>query len=78
MRVSKMKFVIRRALLGVVSIPLIAGAYVFLYLLLVLAGGDPTQTISETFFIGIQIASVVAVALTFYPQIAKVLDKVVK
>jgi hypothetical protein len=72
-----MKFVIRRALLGVVSIPLIAGAYVFLYLLLVLAGGDPTQTISETFFIGIQIASVVAVILTFYPQFSKFVNKLI-
>lgn len=70
-----MKYVIRRAILGVVSIPFVAGAYVFLYLLLLLAGAEPNQTISETFFIGSQIGFVFAVILAFYPQFSKLVEK---
>ncbi len=70
-----MKYVIRRAILGVVSIPFVAGAYVFLYLTLLLLGAEPSQTISETFFIGSQIGFVLAVILAFYPQFSRLLDK---
>lgn len=70
-----MKYAIRRALLGIVSIPFVAGAYTFLYLTLLLLGAEPGQSISETFFIGCQIAFVFAIILTFYPQFTKLVDK---
>jgi uncharacterized BrkB/YihY/UPF0761 family membrane protein len=66
-----MKFYIRRAVAGVLAIPFVAGAWVFLYLMLLLIGGEPNQTISETFFNGISIGIIVAVMFTFSPQFNK-------
>lgn len=73
-----MKYSIRRALVGILSIPFVAGAYTFVYLALVLLGAEPGNTLTDVYATGINIAIVVALMLTFYPQIAKVLDKVVK
>lgn len=72
-----MKYVIRRALLGLVSIPLVAGAYVFFYLLLLLAGAEPSASLSDTFANGVNIAIVVALILTFYPQFSSLVDKLI-
>jgi hypothetical protein len=72
----KMKFVIRRLAVGLISIPLIAGAYVFLYLCLLLAGAEATIGVSGAFDNGLLIGLTSAVFFTFYPQISKVLDKV--
>ncbi len=72
-----MKFVVRRLIAGIVSIPFVAGAYVFLYLTLLLLGAEPNQTISETFFIGSQIGFVFALILVFYPQFSKFVNKLV-
>lgn len=70
-----MKYVIRRAILGIVSIPLVAGAYVFLYLCLLLAGAETEQGISETFNNGLFIGGTLAIILTFYPQFSKLVEK---
>lgn len=70
-----MKYAIRRAIVGVISIPLIAGAYVFLYLLLLLAGAEPTATLTESFNNGLFIGLTSAVFFAFYPQISNTLDK---
>ena len=72
-----MKYVIRRALLGVISIPLIAGAYVFFYLTLVLLGAEPTSSLTDTFANGVNVAIVVALILTFYPQFSKFVNKLI-
>jgi ABC-type cobalamin transport system permease subunit len=66
-----MKFYIRRAVAGIVSIPFVAGAWVFLYLILLLIGGEPSQTISQTFTNGVSIGIIVAVMFTFAPQFNK-------
>jgi hypothetical protein len=71
-----MKFFIRRAIVGVISIPFVAGAWVFLYLLLLLAGAEPGQNLTETFNNGVLIGVVVALAITFQPQFSKFLDKI--
>jgi|LauGreDrversion4_2_1035121.scaffolds.fasta_scaffold2486817_1 hypothetical protein len=71
-----MKFVIRRLIAGVIAIPVVAGTYTAFYLFLILAGGEPTQTLTETFSTGISIAITLAIALAFYPQISRTLDKV--
>ena len=70
-----MKFVIRRLILGIVSIPFVAGAWVFLYLLLLLMGAEPNQTISETFYNGLFIGGTLAVVLAFYPQFSRLIEK---
>lgn len=72
-----MKFYVRRAVVGLVSIPFVAGAWCFIYLAFLLAGGEPTQTISETFDNGLYIGITLAIAFTFAPQISRLLDKVV-
>jgi hypothetical protein len=71
-----MKFAIRRLIAGVIAIPVVAGTYTAFYLFVILLGGDPSMNLTETFSTGINIAITLAIALVFYPQIAKVLDKV--
>jgi hypothetical protein len=71
-----MKYVIRRALVGVVSIPLIAGAYVFLYLLLLLAGAEPNLNVEGAFDNGILIGITTAIFFTFATQFSRLLDRI--
>jgi hypothetical protein len=56
-----MKFVIRRAVVGVMAMPLIAGLYVAIYTWFVLVGGEPNQTLNEVWNTGLWIGGVVAV-----------------
>jgi hypothetical protein len=72
-----MKFYIRRAVAGIVSIPFVAGAWVFLYLVLILLGGEPQQTISDTFNNGLMIGTLVAVMFTFAPQFDKFVSRLI-
>ena len=71
-----MKFYIRRAIAGLVSIPLVAGAWCFVYLALIVVGGEPTQSVAETFSNGITLGIVVAVMLTFAPQVSKFITRI--
>ncbi len=72
-----MKFYIRRAVAGIISIPFVAGAWVFLYLVLILLGGEPQQTISDTFNNGLMIGTLVAVMFTFAPQFDKFVSRLI-
>lgn len=72
-----MKYAIRRAIVGLISIPLIAGAYVFLYLCLLLAGAEATIGVEGAFNNGLLIGIVSAIFFTFYPQISRLLDRVI-
>jgi hypothetical protein len=72
----KMKFYIRRAVFGLVSIPFVAGAWCFVYLAMIMLGGEPSQSLTETYNNGLLIASTLAVAFTFAPQFSKLLDKI--
>lgn len=71
-----MKFYIRRAVAGIVSVPFVAGAWVFFYLMLIVLGGEPQQTISDTFNNGLMIGAIVAVMFTFAPQFNKFVSKI--
>ena len=71
-----MKFYIRRAVAGVIALPLVAGAWCFLYLALIAIGGEPTQTLTETYNNGLLVGSVVAVMFTFSPQVSTFLNRV--
>jgi hypothetical protein len=66
-----MKFYIRRAVAGIVSVPFVAGAWCFIYLAFIVIGGEPSQSIYETFSNGLLIGSIVAVLFTFAPQFNK-------
>jgi hypothetical protein len=70
-----MKFLIRRSIVALISIPLIAGAYLFLYFVLLLAGAEPNASIGESFNNGLLIGVTSAIFFTFYPQISNTLDK---
>lgn len=70
-----MKFYIRRAIVGIIAIPFVAGAWCFFYLLLLLAGGESNQTLTETFQNGILIGVVLALVFTFAPQVNAFVEK---
>jgi hypothetical protein len=72
-----MKYVIRRLIVGIVSIPVVAGTYTALYLFLILAGGEPNQTLEQTFNFGIVIGVTTAIFFTFYPQFSRFLDRLI-
>ncbi len=73
-----MKYYIRRAIAGILAMPFIAGAWCFVYLAFIIIGGEPTQTIDQTFSNGLLVGGVTAVLFTFSPQVTRLLDKVTK
>lgn len=73
-----MKYIIRRAVLGAVAVPFIAGAYTLGYAGLVGLGGQPTATVSEVWSNGLMFGIVVAVALTFAPQLMRTVERVLE
>jgi len=70
-----MKYYIRRAVVGAVATPLVAGAYVIGYAVLVGLGAEPTTDVAGAWDNGIFIGVVLAVAFTFLPQTLKLADK---
>lgn len=72
-----MKFVIRRAVVGVLAVPVVAGAYVFGYLALVILGADNSLKIEEIWNNGLLIGSVSAVMFAFATQVNKFLTRVI-
>ena len=66
-----MKFYIRRAILGAIATPIVAGVYFIGYALLVGLGAEPTATPRGVWDNGIFIGVILAVMLTFYPQVRK-------
>lgn len=73
----QMKFVVRRAVVGVLAVPAVAGAYVFVYLWLMLLGAENSLKIEEIFNNGLLIGSVSAVMFAFATQVNKFLTKIV-
>jgi hypothetical protein len=72
-----MKFYIRRAVVGVIAVPVVAGLYTLAYLWLVVAGGEPNATSEEVFNNGLWLGGLVAVMFTFSPQVSKLLNRIV-
>jgi hypothetical protein len=66
-----MKFYVRRAIAGIVSIPFVAGAYTFFYFTLLVLGGEPNQTIGDTYENGLYIGGTLAIVFVFAPQFTK-------
>ena len=73
----QVKFYIRRAVLGIIIIPVVAGLYTFAYLWLILAGAEPTVSSEEVFNNGLWLGVLVAVMLTFSPQVSKLLNRII-
>lgn len=70
-----MKFYIRRAVVGVLAVPAVSGAYVFGYLGLMLLGAENSLKIEEIWNNGMLIGVVCAVMLTFSPQVSRLVDR---
>jgi hypothetical protein len=72
-----MKFYIRRAVAGIIAVPFVASAWCVVYLVfLALGNGMPTQNINETFSNGVALGIIVAVMLTFAPQVSRLITKI--
>jgi hypothetical protein len=76
-RRNEMKYVIRRAVFGLIALPLVAGAYVFGYLVLASLANNNPLTLDEIWNNGLLIGSVSAVAFAFATQIDRFVSKVV-
>ena len=61
-----MKFVIRRAVVSVVASPLVAGAYVLAYAVLVGLGAGANVSLADAWVTGWTIAIAVAITFTFH------------
>jgi predicted transporter len=66
-----------RGLVGLATLPFVAGAYVFIYLVIGSLTNNFSSTIQEVCQNGLLIGAVWAVFLVFYPVITKLLDKLV-
>jgi hypothetical protein len=72
-----MKFVVRRAVVGLLALPLIAGAYVFVYLALEVLGAGSSLELREIWNNGLLVGSVSALAFAFATQLDKFITKIV-
>ena len=66
-----MKYVFRRAVLGVVATPIVAGAWVLFIAGLIGLGAEPTANVSQVWNDGLGLGVIVAVLFTFLPLIVK-------
>lgn len=64
-----MKFYVRRAVLGAIATPIIAGAYFVFYAVLVGLGAEPTNTPAGVWSSGLVLGATLGVAFIFAPQI---------
>ena len=72
----KMKFYIRRAVVGVLAVPVVAGLYTLAFIALIIAGAEPNVSSREVFQNGIGLGVIVAVMFTFSPQVSRLLDRI--
>ena len=72
-----LKFTIRRSVVGLVALPIVAGTYVFLYVLLGSLGNGLSVSLNTIWDNGLLIGSVSAVAFAFATQIDKLMARLV-
>lgn len=72
-----MKFYIRRAVVGVLAVPVVAGSYIFGYLLLMLLGAEASISVEGAWNNGLLIGYTCAAMFTFSPQISKFLTRMI-
>lgn len=70
-----MKFVIRRAVLGVIALPVFAGAYVLAYGLFGSLTSGLSLTVSEAWANGFMIGTVCVIAFMFSTQLDNLVSK---
>jgi hypothetical protein len=74
---QEVKFVIRRAVLGLVALPVVAGTYVFCFMLLASLTNSFPNTLDEVWANGILIGFVSAVAFAFATQLDRFSARVI-
>lgn len=72
-----LKFTIRRAVVGLLALPVVAGAYVFMYVLLGSLGNNLSVSLDTIWNNGLLIGSVSAIAFAFATQIDKLMARLV-
>ena len=72
-----MKYVIRRAVVGLLALPVVAGTYVFVYVLLGSLGDSLALSLNEIWNNGLLIGSVSAIAFAFATQLDKFVSRLV-
>jgi hypothetical protein len=72
-----MKFVVRRAVAGLLLMPVVAGLYVAGYAVLVGAGATPTSGFADVVSNAVVIGLAFVVVFAFWTQIQKFADKVI-
>lgn len=70
------KFIIRRAIVGIIGIPVVAGVYTLGYTVLVGLGAQPTNSLEGVWSIGLQMGIGTAVVFTFATQLLRLADNV--
>lgn len=68
------KFIIRRAVAGLIAMPVVAGLYVGVVAVLIGLGAGASFTVGQAWVNGFQIGLAVAIVFAFFPQISKVVD----
>ena len=76
-RRNEMKYVIRRAVLGAIAVPVVAGTYVFIYVLLGSLGNSLSVSLDEIWNNGLLVGVVSAIAFAFATQINKFVSRLV-
>ena len=66
-----MKFVIRRAVAGLIAVPVVAGLYVFGVAVLIGLGAGASFGIEQAWANGLVLGFASAVVFAFYPQLTK-------
>ena len=66
-----MKYVFRRAVLGVVATPIVAFAWVLFIATLIGLGAEPTASVNQVWNDGLWLGVIVAVLFTFLPLLNK-------
>jgi hypothetical protein len=75
-RRKEMKYLVRRAVVGLVASPVIAGIYVAGVAVLVGLGAGASFSVEQAWSNGLVLGFASALAFAFYPQISRVVDKV--
>ena len=76
-RRNEMKYVIRRAVLGAIAVPVVAGTYVFIYVLLGSLGNSLSVSLDEIWNNGLLVGVVSAIAFAFATQLDKFVSRLV-
>lgn len=66
-----MKYVIRRAVLGAVATPIVAGAWVLFTAVLIGLGAEPSASVNQVWNDGLWLGAITAVLFTFGPLLTK-------